>query len=500
MGRALRQCLAGAALAFFTGPVFALDLLGAYHSALASDATFLAARAQLEAVRENVPQARAGLLPQVSANGQVTRNALDQTQQLITGGSVSRDTTYTAEAASLVLRQPIYRKLNWAQLSIAEAQVAAAEANFDRERQDAGLRVSAAYFDVLFAQARLRVVQAQLEAFSGQLTLAERAFKAGEGTRTDIDDARSRVLQSRATLTEADFALNSARRALGALLGKPPDPLADVDPARLPLMPPQPPSVEHWLQEADAANPELATLRRQVEVARQEIERARAGHFPSLDIIAGRQYGSNETTTQLNQRYTQDFVGLQLALPIYSGGGVSAAVRQAVSNMNRAQFQLDAARERIGVDTQRFYYAVTQGIERVQALEAALKAAGEAENSTRIGVKAGTRTIVDVLNAVQRRAEAAQALAQARYEFLLSRLRLGAAAGQLDDSLFASINGALGAPASDVEPRMSRGTAAAGEDAIRDRLNLRMDTALSADPKTSAETHLVSSESRGLGK
>ena len=493
MRRALRQCIAGAALACVTCPAMALDLLGAYREALASDATFLAARANLEAVRENIPQARAGLLPQVSASGQVTRNALDQTQRLVTGQSISRDSNYTAEAASLLLRQPVYRKLNWAQLSIAEAQVAAAEANFDKERQDAGLRVAGAYFDVLFAQARLRVVQAQLEAYSGQLTMAERAFKAGEGTRTDIDDARSRVLQSRAALTEADFALNNARRALGALLGRTPDPLADVDPGRLPLKPPEPPSVEHWLQEADSQNPELASLRHQVEVTRQEIERQRAGHFPSLDIIAGRQYGSNETTTQLNQRYTNDFVGLQLAVPIYSGGGVSAAVRQAAANMNRAQFQLDAARERIGVDTQRFYYAVTQGIERVQALEAAVKAAAEAENSTRIGVKAGTRTIVDVLNAVQRRAEAAQALAQARYEFLVSRLRLAAAAGQLDDSLFSSINGALGTPPNEPAPP-SRGNAAAGEELLPMRLNLKIDTALRADHTIPAERQLVSSD------
>jgi hypothetical protein len=162
--------------------------------------------------------------------------------------------------------------------------------------------------------------------------------------------------------------------------------------------------------------------------------------------------------------------------------------------MNRAQFQLDAARERIGVDTQRFYYAVTQGIERVQALEAALKAATEAENSTRIGVKAGTRTIVDVLNAVQRRAEAAQALAQARYEFLVSRLRLAAAAGQLDDSLFSSINGALSAPPNGAPSPTARGTAAAGETRVPVGLNLKMDTALREDRTVPAERQLVSSE------
>jgi outer membrane protein TolC len=217
-------------------------------------------------------------------------------------------------------------------------------------------------------------------------------------------------------------------------------------PSRLPLKPPEPPALEAWLQEADSANPELASLRHQVEMARQEVERQRAGHHPTLDLIAGRQYGSNETTAQLNQRNITDFIGLQLAVPIYSGGGVSAAIRQAASNLNRAQFQLDAARERIIVETQRYYYGVAQGVEKVRAFEAALEAAEESVKSTRIGVGAGTRTIVDVLNAVQRVAEAAQGLAQARYEFLLNRVRLAAAAGQLDDSSLAIINTALETP------------------------------------------------------
>ena len=129
-----------------------------------------------------------------------------------------------------------------------------------------------------------------------------------------------------------------------------------------------------------------------------------------------------------------------------SPNGATDIWRQAAANLNRAQFLLDAARERITVDTQRNYYAVTQGIDKVRAFEAALEAANQSVVSTRIGVGAGTRTIVDVLNSVQRAAEAEQGLAQARYEFLVNRLRLTATAGQLDDNFFAEVNSALGAP------------------------------------------------------
>lgn len=438
--------IAGVALACLAVPAWGFDLLDAYRGALANDASFLAARSALEAVRENVPQARAGLLPQISASAQRTRNQTESTQLATQGQSITRTSSYPAEAASLSLRQPLFRRYNWAQLSFAEAQVAAAEATFEKDRQDAGLRVAAAYFDVLLAQAQVRALQAQLEALAEQQTLAERAFAAGSGTRTDIDEARARALQAKAALVDASYILDNTRRTLAALVGKTPPALADIVPARLPLAPAEPAVLEHWLKQMEAANPELASLRRQVEMAQQEIEKQRAGHLPTLDLIAARQYGLSESSISINNRYTTDYFGLQLSVPIFSGGGVSAAVRQAAANLDKARYQLEAARQRLGVDTQKYFYGVALGVDKVRASEAVLAAADQALISTRKSVQAGTRTTVDVLNALQRVAEATQSLAQARYEFLLNRLRLAAAAGQLDDELFAKINSSLGEP------------------------------------------------------
>lgn len=441
------QHITGVALACLTVPAWGYDLVNAYRAALANDASFLAARSALEAARENVPQARAGLLPQVSASTQRTRN---QTDQLQTNQLVQRQawthSSYPAESGALSLRQPLYRRLNWAQLSFAEAQVAAAEAGFEKDRQDAGLRVAAAYFDVLLAQSKVHALQAQLEAYTGQLKLAERAFAAGSGTRTDIDDARARVLQAKAALVDANYALDNSRRTLAALVGKMPPVLADVAPARLPLAPAEPAVLEHWLRQMEATNPELASLRRQVEMAQQEIEKQRAGHHPTLDLIAARQYGANDNINSINTRYFTNYLGVQASLPIFSGGGVSAAVRQAEANLDKARYQLEAARQRLGVDTQKYFYGVAQGVDKVRASEAALEAADQALISTRKSVPAGIRTTVDVLNALQRVAEATQSLAQARYEFLFNHMRLAAVVGQLDDDLFARINTTLGPP------------------------------------------------------
>lgn len=433
------------ALGCLATPAWCFDLLNAYRDALANDASFLAARSALAAVRENVPQARAGLLPQVVLSAQRTQNETENTSRQF-GIPFTRNSRYSAEAGVLSLRQPLYRRYNWAQLSFAEAQVAAAEAGFEKERQDAGLRVAEAYFNVLAAQSQVRVLEAQLDALTAQQKLAERAFAAGLGTRTDIDDARAQVQQAQAGLIDANFNLDNARRTLAALVGKTPADLADVVPERMRLAPPQPPLLDHWLQQMEAANPELASLRWQVEMAQRDIDRQKAGHYPTLDLIAARQYGSNETNISIDTRYVTDYVGVQLSVPIFSGGAVSAAVRQAESNLDKARFQLEAARRRLGVETQKYFHGIVQGIDKIKAYEATLQAAEQALASSRKSFQAGTRTLVDVLNAVQRVADATRALSQARYEFLLNRLRLAAVAGQLDDELFAQINNSLGQP------------------------------------------------------
>jgi outer membrane protein, protease secretion system len=436
----LSHWVAGAALACLAAPAWSLDLLTAYRAALENDPNFRVAQNALAAVRENVPQARAGLLPQIQASIQRTENETVNRQRLVTGDTFDRRFSYDGDSRVLQLRQPIYRRYNWANLSYAQAQVAAAEAGFEKDRQDAGLRVTQAYFDVLLAEARVAVLQAQLEAFQGQQRLAQRAFEAGPGTRIDIDEARARVLQAEAALIDANNNVANARRSLSIFLGRMPPALADVAPDRLQLLPPQPMVLEHWTGLMDTANPELASLRGQVTVAQQDIERQRAGHHPTVDFIAARVHGANETNVAINTSYYTSYYGVQATLPIFSGGGVSAAVRQAEANLSRVRSQYDAARERIAVDLQKAFYGMAQGVDRVRASEAAVQAAEQVVLSSRRGVEAGTRTTVDVLNAVQRAAEASQALYQARYEYLVNRIRLAAAAGELDDKFFAKLN------------------------------------------------------------
>ena len=445
MASRLIQWAACAALACLAASAWGVDLLTAYRTALENDPNFRVAQNTLASVREAIPQARAGLLPQISANYQRTENDTlnRQTFPALGGRTAENRTSYTGESSILQLRQPIYRRYNWANFSFAEAQVAAAEAAFDKDRQDAGLRVTQAYFEVLLAQAQVRVLEAQAEAFQGQLKLAERAFQAGAGARTDIDDARARVLQAQAALIDANNNVANARRVLSALLGRTPPTVADVAPERLKLVPPQPAALEHWIGQMESANPELASLRGQIQMAEEDIARQSAGHHPTVDFIAARTYGANDSNVSINNTYYTTYYGFQATLPIFSGGGVSANVRQAAANRDKARSQYDAARERIAVDLQKAFHGMTVGVEKVRASQAAVDAAQQAVVSSQKGVQAGTRTTVDVLNAVQRVAETTQTLYQARYEYLVNRIRLAAAAGELNDELFTELNAAF---------------------------------------------------------
>jgi protease secretion system outer membrane protein len=436
-----------AVIACAAAPARGYDLLDAYRDALAHDANFLASRSALEATRQVIPQARANLLPQISANVQRTQNDTVNRQKDFFGNYVDqRFTNYPSDYRALTLQQPLFRKYNWAQFFLAEAQVAASEAGFEKDRQDTGLRVAGAYFDVLTSQSRVGVLQTQVEAYVGQQNLAERAFKAGQAARTDIDEARARVLAAKALLVEAQYNVDNTRRALAALIGAMPGPLADVVPSRLDLAPPQPASVDEWLRESEEGNPELASLRHQVDMAKQDVERQRSGFFPTIVFVAARQYGASQYNFNINTAYWTTYYGVQASIPIFSSGSVVSAVRQARSNVDKAQYQFDAALARIGAETQKYFAGVLQGEEKVRAYESALEAAETAVASTRKGFQGGVNTQVDVLNALQRVAAEKLALTQARYDLLMDRLRLAADVGRLGDEFFAQINKSLGQP------------------------------------------------------
>ncbi|RYF42135.1 MAG: channel protein TolC [Comamonadaceae bacterium] len=383
----------GVAAACLSLPAWSLDLAQAYRLALDQDSTIRAARAAADAGRERLPQARAQFFPVISASASRHRNDLDTTAPDALGRLSTTNDKYTSSSEALTLRQPIFRKQLGAQYRQAQALVADADALLEREEQNLVVRVTQAYFETLQAQEQLVLVGLQKTAFSTQVDAARKGFAAGSGTRTDIDEAQARLDLTLAQELEARQNIDLARRQLQVLINRPVlQPVAPVDVGRLPQAPMTPASVEEWTALAEASSPELQSARAQVDAARADVEKAQAGHYPTLDAVAQISRSDSENITRINSQFRQKQIGLQLAVPLYQGGYVNSQVREALALLERAQNRLEELRRDLGVRVHREFRGVTEGVVKVKALEQAVRSTEQLAVSSRRSFEAGART------------------------------------------------------------------------------------------------------------
>jgi outer membrane protein, protease secretion system len=271
----------------------------------------------------------------------------------------------------------------------------------------------------------------QKAAYAGQVDAATKSFRAGAGTRTDIDDAQARFDLALAQELEARENVDLARRQLQSLIDQPVTSLARLDVAKMQLADPAPGTPQEWTAIAEAASPELMSARAQVEVARADVDRALSGHYPTLDAVVQASRNTSENVTRIDTRYYQKQVGLQLTVPIFQGGFVNSQHREALALVDRAQNRLEELRRDLGVRIHREFKGVAEGVLKVRALEQAVRSAESALASTRRTFEAGARTRIDILNAEQQAGQARRDLSQARLLYMLSRVRLKALAGGL---------------------------------------------------------------------
>jgi outer membrane protein/protease secretion system outer membrane protein len=420
-----------------------LDLKQVYQAALEQDANIRASRAAADSGRERLPQARAGLLPQVSASAGRNNNNLDTTAPNILGNPTTTNDQYFSDNRTLQVRQPLINMQRWLQFQQAKSVVEEVEANLDRDLQNLVVRVAGAYFETLMADEQLDLVLAQKKTYTALVDAAQKGFAAGSGTRTDIDDAKSRLDMATAQELEARQNQDLTRRQLELLVNQPVKQIARLNVNALKLLPPEPANLDEWTRKAELASPEIKALQARLEAARREVGKAQAGHFPTLDAVAQWSNSGSENITRVNSRYENKTIGLQLNIPIYSGGYVNSTIRQAVAEQTRTEESLEALRRDLGVRVHKEYRGVSEGVMRVRALEQAARSAEQMMKSTQMSQKAGSRTQLDVLNAQQQYTLALRDLAQARLVYLLSKVRLSSLVG---DDAYASVeqvNGSL---------------------------------------------------------
>lgn len=416
----LTLVLAGAA-----GQAWALGLLEAYDLALKNDPAYRSAVYAHEAGKENRKLGRSNLLPSVSAT-----YGSSKAHTVTDFGITKRDQHYISRSTVLQVRQPIVNFDALARYRQGVAQSNYAAAQFESQEQNVILRVAEAYFDALFQADQVALARAERDVYAEQRKVNDKLFQNGEGTRTDMLETQSRLDVAEAALIEAQNNMSSALDVLAGIIGGYVDKLDELRPGfrveQKDVL-----GFDAWKDIALRSNPDIQTLQYAVQVATEEIKKQRAGHLPRLDAVATYNNGVSDTTNSINQDVRSHSVGFQVNVPIYAGGGVSAATRQAAANKGKAVADLETQINKTLVELRRQYKLTESSVPRIDALIKAVDSAQLLVKATGQSVKGGVRINLDVLNAQRQLSLAQRDLAQARYGYMLATLRLKAAAGTL---------------------------------------------------------------------
>lgn len=427
------------------------DLLFAYQLAKQNDSQIRAAEANFLAAAEAWPQARASYLPQLSASASMgttesesVRDELDfdsvnQTVNLIPGIESSSETD--GLDWSVELRQTIFNWGSIREFGRAEAEVARAEAEYRAAQQELIIRVSERYFELLKALDALEAAKINREAIGQQLEQTRKRFEVGLIAITDVQESQAAYDRAVADEIAAERQVTTARERLRVVVGQYIDnPAAPGE--EMPLREPQPASESEWVETALDQNLDIVANRFSVESANATVAIRQGGHYPTLDLVARHSYSDSETTItdtsfpipSTNSESTRDYIGLQLNVPIFSGGATQSRVRQAAAQKSAAMANLNLAVANTESNTRDAYLGVTSEISRSKALRQAYESASTALKATQAGYEVGTRTAVDVLDARRNELQALTNWKAARYDYLLNLLRLKRAAGTLNDS------------------------------------------------------------------
>jgi outer membrane protein len=432
-------------LPLLSGPAQATDLLSSWQSALSHDANFSAARNALTAGMENAVQGDAAVLPQVALVGNAGQVKTDYQAGRNIANSPSTSNQGQQYGVGVTLVQPIYDVAATVRRDAMNKQTRQAEIQYRIAEQDLILRVAKAYFDVLLARENVNLINAQKEAIALQLAIAQKSFKIGSATITDTNDAQARydAVLSTEIAAQSDLDIkSSAYRQLTALDAAQ---LAPISDALLPAGP-QPASMHSWLAQANDGS--LTVLAQQIglDITAIDVKLYRLDGAPTVSLVAS--YGTQIDSSGISHsgardRTTNGAIGLQLSIPLYSGGERNSQLRQAVALREQQRDTLEAARRDAEQLVRQSFLGVTSGAAQIKALEQARISGASSVASCKLGREVGVRTTVDVLNAEQNYYQTLYNLGAARDQYLLSQLQLAASVGQLNEAALNNVNAYL---------------------------------------------------------
>ncbi|NPU83918.1 MAG: TolC family outer membrane protein [Syntrophaceae bacterium] len=418
---------------------FAEDLLGVYGLALKNDPRFVGARYERDASAEKLSQARAGLLPKLTAEGvytQTRQNIISSDNTVYGQGS----STFPTTEYSITLVQPLFNMASWASLKRARATVKGADLKLETAKQDLMVRLARSYLSALATRDNLEFISVEEAAVSRYHDLVTGRFSSGLTSRTDFLDAKARLSDVKARKIAAQSNQDDAFQSLREIVGQD---IVKLAPIRedLPLVHPDPNNIDTWIDATVKQNPSLEMQRQAVEEAQHEIRRQQAGHYPFLNLEA--EYDRTKTEGTLfggGSEVETAYALVRLSVPIFEGGIVNSRTREARS-LHQAAVQEEERQTRAArKETRAAYLGVVSAIDRVKALREAVEAQQMVLEAKREGYRSGLYTVLAVLDAERDLYRARRDYAVARYDYIMNSLRLKKAVGTLNDGDIASIN------------------------------------------------------------
>jgi outer membrane protein len=434
------------------------SLIDIYNRALQNDPAIREAEATYLSQAEVKPQARAALLPALNLTAQRRNINQDSPGGSDIGGGISVGTrTITDQdqrSWSIGLTQTLFNWSNYATLRAADKRVARAETDYEAAKQGLMIRVSQRYFDVLAAEDNLSSASAAREAISRQLEQANRRFEVGLIAITDVQQSQAAYDDAVAAEIEAQRGVASAHESLREIIGEiVMDLAAPTDNA--PLLSPDPPNPEQWVQTALQQNLALVSSRLATEVALEDIDVARGSRLPTLSLTAGYSNARQDSTTEVFDNILGNSIrvintepegknwSLDLRFPIFTGGLNQSRINQSVYNHRVASEALERISRQTERQTRDAYLGVISNVARVRALRQAVESNRTALRATEAGFDVGTQTTVDVLTSQNALRRIETTYSQSRYQYILNVLLLKQAAGTLSVSDLEEVDGWL---------------------------------------------------------
>ena len=440
----LKQMLMALTIVSGTGyglPAFSANLLDIVNLAAKNDQILKAADQNRMAIAENRPIAQSGLLPQIAGAAGLSYNRTDiQSGGLATAPSVIKG---SGSNVGLSLNQVIYNRIDNLNLGVADLQAKQADLDYAAAQQNLILRASQAYFAVLKSNASLQLSIASQKAFRNQLEQAQKRFEVGLIAVTDVANAQANFDKANADIITNRNALENAQAALATMIGQEPSELDDVQ-TNLATPHPNPENLSAWTELAVKQNITLQSAEIGGQISQENVAINRAASAPTVNLTG--QYGYNSAPSPFNGNQTSNLagsIGVQVAVPLYTGGRINAKSRQAAFQYQQTQNQIENLRRSTQQGTANDYRGVLTTISEITAYEQAVESARTSLAATEAGYQVGTRTIVDVLNAQAQVFTAMASFLNARYNYLVSSLQLKADTGQLTIDDIKAINDQL---------------------------------------------------------